>query len=60
MKQLPKTMRDTIEILRASTNLDEVLGETLKSNYIAMKEIDESDMRNWSEDRRRELFTQLF
>jgi glutamine synthetase len=60
VKQLPKSMREAIEILRESTSLDEVLGKSLKPNYIAMKEVDESDMGAWSEDRRREWFTKLF
>lgn len=59
-KQLPRSLKEGVNMLRESANLDATMGKSMKQHYIAMKELDENEMCTWSEDRRREWFTKLF
>ena len=60
VRELPKKLQESIRILKESSVFDEVLGESLKSQYVAMKEVDERDMSNLDEDGRREWFSKMF
>lgn len=60
VKHMPNSMAEALQMLKESTALDARLGKSLKQNYVAMKELDESQMRTWSADQRRECFTKLF
>ncbi|KAI9709137.1 MAG: hypothetical protein M1820_003584 [Bogoriella megaspora] len=57
---MPKSMKECLMILKDSTVFDAVLGGPMKTQYIAMKELDEKDMSALDDRSRRDLYVKMF
>jgi glutamine synthetase len=59
-EQLPRSMREAIEVLKSDTSLNRILSADLKKEYVNVKEVDEVALGKMTDDERRQLFTRVF